>query len=73
MRPPLGSCRVLGDALDRGAAGRELLLDPLVAAVEVVDARHPGLALGGEAGEDQADQARRSVAITGAPSAARRR
>ena len=43
------------DALDRGAAGRELLLDPLVAAVEVVDAGDPGLALGGEAGEDQAD------------------
>ena len=42
----------------RGAAGRELLLDPLVAAVEVVDPRHPRLALGGEAGEDQADARR---------------
>ena len=39
--------------LDLGAAGGELLLEPLVAAVEVVDAVDDRLALGGEPGEDQ--------------------
>ena len=48
---------------------RQLLLERLVAAVEVVDAVHDGgLALGAQAGQHQRGaDARRSVAITGAP------
>ena len=34
---------------------RKLLLDAFVAAVEVIDPRHPRLALGGQPGEDEAD------------------
>ena len=41
------------DALDRGAAGGELVLQPLEAAVEVIDAVDHGLALGGERGDDE--------------------
>src|SRR3990170_1661058 len=39
--------------LDLGAASAELLLDPLEAAIEVVDAADHRLALRGEAGDDQ--------------------
>ena len=39
--------------LDRGAAARELVLQPLKAAVEVIDAVDDGLALGGERRDDQ--------------------
>src|SRR5690349_21342020 len=41
------------DAADRGSEPLELLLDPFVAAVEVVDAGDPRLALGHEAGQDE--------------------
>ena len=60
-----GLVGVILHALDTALAARsrrsivaptalQLLLEPLIAAVEVVDAQHLGLALGGEAGEDQA-------------------
>src|SRR5262249_39087179 len=39
--------------LDRRPTCRELVLDPLEAAVEMVDAVDHGLALGGETGDDQ--------------------
>ena len=42
------------DALDLRAEPRELLLDVLVAAIEVVDAQHLGLALGDEARDARA-------------------
>src|SRR6266404_6735299 len=41
------------DALDRCPARRQLLLQPLKAAVEMIDAVDHGFALGGEAGNDQ--------------------
>src|SRR6267378_8640502 len=41
------------DAADRGSEPLELLLDPFVAAVEVVDAGDTGLALGNEPGQDE--------------------
>jgi hypothetical protein len=41
------------DPFDLRAAGGELLLEPLIAAVEVIDAVDGGLALGGKAGQDQ--------------------
>src|SRR5437763_5163894 len=55
--PPTRSTAPLpADALDRGAAGRELVLQPLEAAVEVVDAVDHGLALGRERGDDERDR-----------------
>ena len=45
---------VLGsDAFDFGAAALELFLDPLIAAVDVIDPVYHGLALGGEPRDDQ--------------------
>src|SRR5499426_2183559 len=44
------------DALDGGAAGGELVLQPLEAAVEVIDAIDHGLALGRERGDDEGDR-----------------
>src|SRR5262245_6715768 len=44
------------EALDGGAAGRELVLQPLEAAVEVIDAIDHGLALGRERGDDEGDR-----------------
>src|SRR4051794_15390782 len=41
------------DALDLGAAGRELVLEPLEAAVEVIDAIDHGVAVGRERGDHQ--------------------
>src|SRR5947207_6170317 len=41
------------EALDPRAEGRELLLERLVAAVQMIDAVDDGLALGGEPGDDQ--------------------
>src|SRR2546422_1683281 len=41
------------DAADRRPERLELLLQPLVAAVEVVDARDPGFAAGDETGQDE--------------------
>src|SRR5581483_3326331 len=49
--PQLGSSAA--DALDRGAAGAELVLEALEAAVEMIDAVHHRLAFGGERGDDQ--------------------
>jgi hypothetical protein len=43
----------IADALDSGAAGRELVLEPLEAAVEMVDAVDHGLALGGKRSDHQ--------------------
>src|ERR1700692_542633 len=40
--------RSIADPLDRGAAGRQLFLEPLEAAVEMVDAVDHGLAFGGQ-------------------------
>src|SRR5690348_11515083 len=40
--------------LDGRADGAELLLQPLISAIEVVDAKHLGLAFGGKPGEHQA-------------------
>ena len=62
---PLGAPHV-------GAQRAQLLLEALVAAVEVVDAQHLGLALGDQAGQHQEAEARRSVAITVAPVSLRR-
>ena len=44
---------VILDPLDVGPAGGELLLEPLVAAVEMIDAVQGRLALGGEAGDGE--------------------
>ncbi len=40
-------------SLDRRTQAAEFLVEPLVAAVEVMDAVHPGLALGGKPRQDQ--------------------
>src|SRR5437868_13671208 len=45
--------RSIADALDRRAARRQLLLQPLETTVEMIDAVDHGFALGGEAGNDQ--------------------
>src|SRR5512144_1684680 len=58
---PFGTATVMSSSViasgphppDAGAHRRELLLDPLVAAVEVVDALDLGRAARGEAGEDE--------------------
>src|SRR5215831_4509922 len=44
------------DALDGGAAGRELVLEPLEAAVEMIDAVDDGLALGRKRRNDERDR-----------------
>jgi len=44
----------IADALDRGAAGRQLFLEPLEPAVEMIDAVDHGLAFGGETGDKPA-------------------
>src|SRR5262245_25644150 len=44
------------DALDGGAAGGELVLQPLEPAVEVIDAIDHGLTLGRERGDDEGDR-----------------
>src|SRR3981189_1803795 len=44
------------DALDGGAAGGELVLQPLEAAVEVIDAIDHGLAFSRERGDDERDR-----------------
>src|SRR5690348_18239172 len=53
IRPSRGSYGPAADAADAGAHALELLLQPGVAAVEVVDAVHGGAALGHEAGDDE--------------------
>src|SRR4030081_1286946 len=47
------SWRLVADALDRGAAGRKLLLQPLKTAVEMIDAVDHGLAFGRKPGDDK--------------------
>src|SRR5262249_6042183 len=49
----LTSKTLVADALDRSAAGRQLFLQPLEAAVEMIDAVDHGLAFGGKPGDDQ--------------------
>src|SRR5499433_4022297 len=56
MRRNFKSTTLAADALDRGAAGRELILQPLEAAVEVIDAVDDGLALGRQRGDDERDR-----------------
>src|SRR4051794_3089534 len=41
------------DPFDRGAAGGELVFEPLEAAVEMIDAVHHGLAFGSKRGDDE--------------------
>src|SRR3569623_277541 len=58
VRPSLGAdqdpLRLAGaPPLDRGADSGQLLLQPLVAAVEVIDAQYLGLAFRDQASEDQ--------------------
>src|SRR5215510_6355092 len=50
------NARLSAEALDGGAAGRELVLEPLEAAVEVIDAIDHGLALGRERGDHEGDR-----------------
>ncbi len=63
----LESRKLSADALNGGAAGRQFFLKPLEAAVEMIDTVDRGLALGGQAAITSETEARRSVAITGAP------
>src|SRR6187455_1284959 len=54
---PLESARVImasGDPFDAGPEGAQARLEPLVAAVQVVDTVDDGLALGHEAGDHEA-------------------
>src|SRR6516225_5736005 len=62
MRRNFKSTTLPAEALDRGAAGGELVLQPLEAAVEVIDAVDDGLALGRERGDHERD---RSAQIRG--------
>src|SRR5262249_30693440 len=55
-RPRIGRNRSAADPLDRRAAGGELVLQPLEAAVEMVDPVDHGLAFGGESGNHQRDR-----------------
>src|SRR5262245_10269653 len=48
--------KLAADALDGGAAGRELVLKPLEAAVEMIDAVDDGLALGRKRRNDERDR-----------------
>src|SRR3954454_15403862 len=47
------SSNSVADALDRGAAGRQLFLEPLEAAVQVIDAVDHGLAFSGQSRNHQ--------------------
>src|SRR5262245_15989131 len=52
-RPRIGRGRSAADPLDGRAAGGELVLQPLEAAVEMVDPIDHGLAFGGKGGDHQ--------------------
>ncbi len=67
---PRGS-RALPDAANARAQLRQLFLDAFVAAIDVVDAIHHGVAVRHQAARIRLAEARRSVAITGAPGQAR--
>ncbi len=56
MACPPGRAGSAADALDRGAAGGELVLQPLEAAVEVIDAVDHGLAFRRERGDHERDR-----------------
>src|SRR5207247_8358662 len=49
-------CRLPAEALDGGAACRELVLQPLESAVEVIDAVDEGLAFGRKCRNDERDR-----------------
>src|SRR5260370_26549143 len=55
MRRNFKSTPLAAEALDRGAARRELILQPLEAAVEAINAVDDRLALGRERGDDERD------------------
>ena len=50
------ACSPVGNPFDVGTDGRELFFEPLIAAVEVIDAADDGFALGGQTRQDQADR-----------------
>ena len=74
-KPPLrnGGRRSGAQPLDLRAAGAELVLDPLEAAIEMIDAVDDRLALAARPAMTSDTEARRSVAMTCAPFSAARR
>src|SRR5215467_16384149 len=56
MRRSFKSTTLSAETLDRGAAGRELVFQPLEATVEVIDAVDNRLALGSKRGDDERDR-----------------
>ena len=67
QRPLLQEALAGAPPLDRRADGRQLLLEPLIAAVEVIDPQHLGFALAARPASTRLIEARRSVAMTLAP------